>query len=230
MSNIQKMKNATRKTKGTTASKTSRVDLSIISIPRPLQTVQPKLLSHSVLPIKETFEVSGTSSTYWGNFPVLNSLYQVINGSVATIPGLDQLSRLYTAYTAVKANLKFTFTNNKVNSLAVYVIPTVGPVSAGQGSIQPLFRVPESRGVMLGSVSGSDAQKTIRHQCDTSKLVGYNIDGHYSFITLFGSNPSIPTGFTIVYFSADSTTLPVMDVQIEGEIHVIGVTAKKILL
>jgi hypothetical protein len=200
----------------------------VISIPRPIQNVQPKQISKAVIPFKAAFQITGTAASYFGNYPIFNSLYNVLTGAVAILAGMDVLTTMYTAYTVTKSRIKLTLGNTKSQAVSAYLYPTVGPTAAGGLSILGGHRLPEAKTQILGSVIGANAIKTISHTSDVSKLVGYDVVGHYSFIALFGANPSIPTGYDLVYFSTDGVTLPVLDIKIEIDFEVTPVTAKKI--
>lgn len=201
------------------------------TIPRQAFSLQSKKVVRTNLPFKDQFQATGSlGAAPFGNFPLTNTLYQIRTSNVAVFPGLTRFADMYSGYLITGSLMKITFRNTLTAAVMCSIYPTPALITSGQATLQGGFRLPEAKTVLLGSIQGSDSMKSIVLSSNSSKLVGYDVTGSYSFVTLFGYNPGVYTGYQVIIWSSDLTTVPVVDVMIEGVMHAQGVTAKPVLI
>jgi len=198
-------------------------------IPREIVKSQAPFVTKSRVQCKFCQTVSGVAGvSYYGNKKLVLSLYQPWQSYNPIFSGITNLSSNYSSYICPRGKFKITIDNTKVEPVLCSLTPRIGMPSNDQASLQKDFTLPQSKTCVVGAYTGGKGQKVLTINVDASTLFGWDVTTVYasSFITSFGSNPTFETGALFVYQSVDGSTVPILDLTIEGEFDVLVFSQK----
>lgn len=195
--------------------------------PRKIVSSQP--LTNGILKLlsRDFFQyVSSSGGTaIFGNLPFLASAYRV-RGSISTQwPGATQIAGRYFSFFAVRLKVTLTISNTKTQAVACYVTPKRAPTAGGSVGLLPDYLLPQTKSVVVGSVSGGASIKKLVHTVDVSAVYGYDITSSEAtnHTTTFGTAPNYSAGLQFIFVSVDGVTLPVLDIEAVYELDLIPI-------
>lgn len=203
---------------------------AIVTIPKQVSS-QPEYSSRTTFKwSSKAILTSAAGMYYFGNKKILATLYQNYNGATSVIAGLSTYSAQYVAYLIEGMRVKCTFTNTLTQPVQVGMYPTSVNTADDQTTLQPGFRLPQCKSLVLGGYQSGTSTAPLSIVVDNTKLLGYSVINNVgSLLTLFGSNPSTGTYAQILFQSLDASTVPALEVVFEVEIDARMITRKEIL-